>query len=244
MLYTCPLKSKSGKDVAPAFEQFFMNEFEPLLVYSDGGTEFKNAQVQKLFKERNIRHIIPHSQLHCALLERFIRTIKTRMERYFHSKGTRRWLNVLSKITIALNNSYTRGIGASPIEASKRENKVFRSITTERKCRLCIGDLVRISSFRHAFQKGYAQNATDEMFIITKCVPGDPPYYNIKALDGEEINGIFYNEELIPCSNPGNVYFVETVLDKRKVRGRNQVLIKWRGYKDPTWEIEENVFKI
>lgn len=244
MIYTYPLKSKGGKDVAPAFEKFFTKEFEPILVYSDSGLEFKNSLVQNEFKKRNIRHVIPHSQLHCALLERFIRTIKTRIERYFHSKGTRRWVDVLEKITLAINRSYSRGIGMSPIEAIKSKIISTPCFGEERKCKLAVGDLVRISSFRSAFQKGYAQNATDEMFIISKCVPGDPPYYNIKALDGEEIKGIFYSEELIPCANPGNVYLVEKILDKRKYRGQSQVLIKWKGYAEPSWEDEKNVFKL
>ena len=37
---------------------------------------------------------------------------------------------------------------------------------------------------------------------------------------------------------------VEEILNSRRMRGRLQYLVKWRGFTDPTWEPEENLVKV
>jgi len=36
---------------------------------------------------------------------------------------------------------------------------------------------------------------------------------------------------------------VEEILDSRRIRGRLQYLVKWRGFANPRWEPEENLTK-
>ena len=245
-LYTFPLKNKGGEEVSKAFRKLF-KEYVPLSVYTDGGKEFKNTNVQSLFEEYNIRHIVPYSQLHCALLERWNRTLKTRIQKWMHSRGSTSYTKVLPQITRAINNTITRGIGMTPAEAVNLENKPVKiKKNRAKKCSLKVGTLVRITSHRAQFQKGYEQNATDEIFLVSKCIPGNPPVYNITALDGENIFGIFYAQELIETKNPGNVYLVEKILSKRKFKGKSQVLIKWKGYTHDhnSWEDETDVFSL
>ena len=48
-----PLKNKSGQIVTKAFKSI-LNEEIPLMLQSDKGTEYKNAQFQSMFKEYDI----------------------------------------------------------------------------------------------------------------------------------------------------------------------------------------------
>ena len=59
-----------------------------------------------------------------------------------------------------------------------------------------IGDQVRISKARRTFKKGYLPNWTEEVFTITKRVPRRPPVYKIADHDSDEVEGVFYEEEL------------------------------------------------
>ena len=49
---------------------------------------------------------------------------------------------------------------------------------------------------RKTFDKGYTPNWTEEVFLIDEIRPTDPITYKIKDLNGEEIKGSFYREEL------------------------------------------------
>mgnify|MGYP000068844348 CR=1 FL=1 len=53
-----------------------------------------------------------------SIVERFNRTLKTRIARYFTENGTTKWIDALQGITNAYNKSYHRSIKMSPNEAA------------------------------------------------------------------------------------------------------------------------------
>ena len=78
-----PKKNKSGKRVTEAFKSI-LNEEIPIMLQNDKGTEYKNAQFQSMLKEYDIRfYISENDDIKAAIVERFNRTLKTRMYRYF-----------------------------------------------------------------------------------------------------------------------------------------------------------------
>lgn len=50
----------------------------------------------------------PHK---ASMAERFIQTLKGRIERYFTENKTKKWIDVLQKISSALNNSVHKSTG-------------------------------------------------------------------------------------------------------------------------------------
>ena len=60
-----------------------------------------------------------------------------------------------------------------------------------------VGDHVRITVKRGDFRKGYRPNFTKEIFIISEIQDTDPITYKITALDGEEIVGSMYEQEMV-----------------------------------------------
>ena len=90
-----------------------------------------------------------------------------------------------------------------------------------------IGDTVRISKHkRKTFDKGYTPNWTEEVFIIDQVRPTEPITYKIKDLNGEEIKGTFYREELQKTDQ--TILRIERVIRKTK----DKALVKWKGYPD------------
>ena len=64
--------------------------------------------------------------------------------------------------------------------------------------------------------------------------------------EGEPIIGKFYEEELSAVNKKDDIHRVEKILKKKKVKGKNMVLVKWLGYhsKHNSWIPEENIQSI
>ena len=65
---------------------------------------------------------------------------------------------------------------------------------------------------------------------MAKVIRGDPNLYELEDLKGEPIIVKFYDKELSGVDKRDDVYKVERVLKRKKVRGKIMVLIKWLGY--------------
>ena len=59
-----------------------------------------------------------------------------------------------------------------------------------------VGDHVRISKYKNIFAKGYIPNWSEEIFLIKKSKNIVPWTYVINDLNGDEITGTFYENEL------------------------------------------------
>ena len=59
-----------------------------------------------------------------------------------------------------------------------------------------VGDNVRISKHKNVFAKGYTSNWSEEVFVIKKVKNALPWTYVMSDLNGEEIAGTFYENEL------------------------------------------------
>ncbi len=62
----------------------------------------------------------------CSLVERFNRTLKMRLFRYFTKQQSYKYLAALPKIVTAYNNSYHRGLKGVPANVTKMNEGKFR----------------------------------------------------------------------------------------------------------------------
>ena len=92
----------------------------------------------------------------------------------------------------------------TPIEASKKnESTLYFNLHGDMeqlssKPKFKVGDKVRISKYkRKVFDKGYTPNWTEEIFLIDKIQSTNPITYRLKDLNNEEIQGSFYEPELL-----------------------------------------------
>ena len=77
-----------------------------------------------------------------------------------------------------------------------------------------IGDNVRISKYKNVFAKGYTPIWSEEVFVIKKVKNTVPWTYVINDVNGEEIVGTFYKNELQKTNQ--KEFRIEKVI-KRKV---------------------------
>jgi len=231
-----PLKNKSGASLREAFASIIVDR-KPNFLQSDKGREFLNTAFQSLLSENGIKfYTSQNDDIKCAVVERFNRTLKSRMFRYFTYKTTNRYVDVLQQLVDAYNNSYHRTIKTSPAGVTiHNEKEVRKRIYPPKnlpiKWRFVVGDKVRLLQSKHIFRKGYTPGWTIEIFNVKSCIPTDPPTYEIEDYGGEKIVGKFYAEELQRVIKKDDaLYTVERVIKTRRRGGVLEHLVKWVGY--------------
>jgi hypothetical protein len=235
--WVVPLKNKTGRSLVEAFEKIFAKGRVPERLQTDKGTEFLNKEFQSLLKNYKVKHFTTHNvETKASIVERFNRTLKTRMWRYFTRRKTHRYLGILTNLVRAYNGSHHRSIGRTP-ESVSSENvhdvlqKLYGGKTaTVATPKFKVGDQVRISKARRTFKKGYLPNWSEELFTVSKCRLTDPPVYILKDYNGDVLDGTFYEPELQRVTKTDNVYRIEHVLDERGPAGKREILVKWLGY--------------
>ena len=236
-VWVIPLKDKTGPALVTAFKVILGSGRKPQKIQTDQGTEFFNKHFKALMKEEEIQLYNTYNETKASVVERVIRTLKTRMWRYFTAKKTMQYIDVLPALVDSYNRSKHRSIQKKPINVTQdNEREVWHTLYGERenkepvKYKFEIGDQVRISKMKRTFEKGYLPNFSKEIFTISQQIPRQPPVYKLKNSDQEELSGTFYNEELQKVIKEDDVYEVEKVLKKRG-RGKNrEVFVKWLGY--------------
>ena len=113
-----PLKSKSVASLVAAFRQLLNdvnNNTRPTTLQTDKVSEFLNRPLQRLLKEYDVHHFATHNEeTNASIVERFNRSLKTRMWRYFTKKQTIRYVDALQDFVRSYNDSYHRSIGMAP----------------------------------------------------------------------------------------------------------------------------------
>ena len=87
-----------------------------------------------------------------------------------------------------------------------------------------VSDHVRISKYKNIFAKEYMPNWSEEIFVIKKIKNTVPWTYIISDLNGEEIIGTFYENELQGANQQ------EFRIEKTIKRKENKLYVKWKGY--------------
>lgn len=232
------IKSKSADTTAEAFREILnSSKRKPCRLQSDAGKEFLGRPFQALLKEHNIEFFTVNSEVKCCIVERWNRTLKMRLWRYFTKNNTFRYLEVLPQIVTAYNHTVHQTIKCRPADVNKQnELEIFKRAFTLNKTpvhfKFSIGDKVRLNKYKKAFEKSYVSNWSEEIFLITNRHERHPVVYTIKDLSNEHVKGIFYEKELQKVEKIDNVYKVEKVLQKRKRNGKIQYFVKFVGYGD------------
>jgi len=237
--WVIPLYNKTGQSLIQAFKVIFQDGRKPKALQTDKGTEFKNRDFQSFLKKENVHFFTTENpETKASVAERFQRTLKTRMWKYFTHHKTRRYLDVLKDLVRSYNHRTHRSIQTSPAQVTPKNEpeiarRLYGSRTKKARLPVKVGDLVRINKTKKTFEKGYLPNWTLELFKIIHIRRTSPPTVQLEDLAGERIKGSFYLPEIQPIKDT-EVYQIESVLGRRsrKVDGKTikEIKVHWEGY--------------
>ena len=158
--------------------------------------------MREVLDEYAIHHYSIKTKMKASVIERFNRTLRGKLEKYFVKNNTKNWVDVLQQFVSNYNNTPHRAIGMPPskVNDSNAANiftKLFPDIQLEAKPRLKTGDIVRILKEKTLFEKGYKQSWSDECYTIDQVKQSaGRVWYTITDLESNAIPGIKYYWEL------------------------------------------------
>ena len=156
------------------------------------------------------------------MVERFNRTINTRIWTDLSDRGTVRWVDVIKDLVDACNHSHYRSIGMAPADVQKKDEnrlwvRLFGNGDTFLKPQIPNGAMVQAGSHKTIFDKGYMQNWTKEHLTVSKAVPlwkgSKRRVYKLIDYNDETVKGSWYPLEIQEISY--NQYRIEKVLLRR-----------------------------
>ena len=235
-----PIKSKKGIEIVQILKKILSSKEGKKFRYlhTDRGSEFYNVNVKKFLKEKKIKHFSTYNdEMKASIIERFNRTLKIKLWKYFTKTGKFNYLFVLPKLVESYNNTYHSSIKTEPNKINKEnKEKIWWNIyglpdLSINTPKFKNGDFVRITSYKMTFDKGYVPSWREEIFKIERKLNTNPITYKVVDLNNEEIEGVFYDEELQHVILP-NEFKIEKIIKSRGKGKRKEILVKWKGYSD------------
>ena len=231
------MKRKTGQAIVDVMKPFFQLN-TPQKIQFDQGSEFYNSLFLKLLKRHKIKHYSVYSEQKAAIVERFNRSLKSRMFRYFTSKGSHRWVDILQDLIDGYNNTRHSSTGFAPNDVTPANERIVRQKLFPKVKKLKkhshaffkIGDTVRITRKKGTFEKSYEMGWTWEVFTVSEVKKTYPVTYGLSDYKGEKIKGSFYRSELQLVDKSNNIWPVEKIINTRKRRGQTEYLVKFLGY--------------
>ena len=249
-----PLLSKSGKALKEALDDVFKQGILPNKIWADQGTEFYNKDVKAFLKKHKVSLYSTGNPEKSSVVERWNRTMKTWLWKYFTANGTHRYIDVLQALVKKYNSTKHRSTKLTPVEARKPSNylQLFRNLYLEKVKQLSklyegkvpkfkVGDKVRLAVLKDTFEKAYIINYTDKIYTIKEIKKTLPFTYIVEDDKGNVHKGSFYEQDL--QKTRVDRFRVEKILKWKFINGRKYGLVKWMDYDDSynSWEPAEEL---
>lgn len=239
-----PIKKKTADEIIRAFKLIFdTTTRRPINLQSDKGREFTNKNFAVFLKQYAVNFFTANDPAtKASICERFIKTIKALIFKYFTHKNTQVYYDVLHTLVNIYNSRHHRSINMAPSAVNGLNVlEVWRNLkryANDQKIhpKYHVNDCVLISNTKNVFDKGYKPKWSTELFLVDKVSQHQPVTYNLKDTDNQPIRGIFYEPELQRIDRDSFNSEVLRQIDKLKSIGQSggscYYFVKWRGYSD------------
>ena len=271
-IYVEPLKTLKSLEVSKALTKIF-KKLKVSHFRTDGGGEFlgHSKSVYNTFK---VKHYTNVTSQHAVLAEVKIKELKRKLTKIMYAKNDPAWIKYLPALVKSINGTASSKLNwHSPNEVEEKfssaelyqlryhnrfkpENKKSQKLNTcvvnykryKKEYKFDLGAIVRLTKVRHRFFREYSISNSHEIFLISsRKKMDDISMYTVKSLSGEDLEGFFYDDEMVLVSEPLKKYKIKEILDsKMSDSGEKYFKVNWKGYdkKNSTWLSESDLGEV
>ena len=109
-----------------------------------------------------------HNEGKSVVAERFIRTLKTKIDKYMTSISKNVYIDKLDDMINEYNNAYHRTIETKPVGGKDNTYINFKNEVNDGDPKFKVGDHVRIPKYKNIFAKGYTPNWSKTFLQLKK----------------------------------------------------------------------------
>ena len=184
--WVVPLNDKTGISIGNAFQKIISKGRKPNKIWVDQGDEFYNNLCKRFLKINNIEMYSTCNEGKSVVAERYIRTSKSKILKHMTADSKNIYFDVLDDIVNKYSNTLHRTIKMKAIDVTSDSYAEYNEDSNLTKPKFKVGDHVRISKYKNIFAKGYTQNWSEEVFIVSKIKDTVPWTYVISDLNSEK----------------------------------------------------------
>ena len=200
--WACKLIRKNKTEMIKAFEVFIKKHYIKRIT-SDNGSEF--IALSKWFQDHQIEQRMnqPGDHHTMGLIERFNRTLRNILEKYFAAYHVHRWIDILDDVIVNYNNTKHSTLGCSPnefdysvVDGREHNEQVINNDGVN------IGDHVRVALEKGVFVKGAVQKWSTQIYEVSsrvgysyqlKGVERTYKFYKLQKVNPDEVESIKRN---------------------------------------------------
>jgi len=250
-----PMTNNKSLTVVDAMKKIFKRKYlnKPYAsIRTDGGPEFKDA-FDKFCYENSILHKVGiagrHQQM--ANVERLNRELGRLLNGYMNSieektgETYKEWVEVVPKIRVMLNSFRKKPEGNPrkdiyPVANVLIEPKFKVGDVVYRKSEKPLDALGRKQPTQNFRMGDYRFDLTPRKIIRVLRYGGKVPIRYML----ENLPNVAYAEyELKEAEEKEAMYQVQSIKAKRTIKGVKEILVKFKGYKKPSWENYNDIKK-
>jgi hypothetical protein len=250
-----PITNNKSLTVVDAMKKMFKRRYikKPYAsIRTDGGAEFKDA-FDKYCYENNILHKVGVAGRHqqTSNVERLNRELGRLFNGYMNAveektgETFKEWVEVVPKVRTMLNDFRKKPEGDPftdiyPTADLTVQSKYKVHDVVYRISEKPLDALGRKQPTQNFRMGDYRWERIPRKIIRVLRYAGKVPIRYIL----ENLPNVAYAEnELMPAEEKQAMYVVQSVKAKRTMNGVKELLIKWKGYKKPSWEKYEDIKK-
>ena len=188
--WVIPLKDKKGISIVNAFQKIVKeSNRKSNKIWVDKGSEFYNNSLKKWLQDNDSEMYSTNNEGKSVISKRFIKTLQNKIYKYMTSISKNVYIDKLNDIVTKCNNTYHASTKMKPVYVKDNTYIDFKKESNDKNLKFEVGDHVRTSKYKNIFAKGYMQNWSEEIFVVSKIENIVPWTYVLNDLNGEQIIG-------------------------------------------------------